>query len=98
VITGSDMEVWLEHLDTRIDKFDPEHFHFDVPETNISGLTASIYQSKPLATPDPPIKDMVEAKQPMTLQLNFKELDLANIKLDYKNDVSAMYTTLDMAH
>ena len=96
IVTGSDMEAWLEHLDTRIDKFDPEHFHFDVPSTNINGLTARIYQSKPLATPEPAIKDIAEAKQPIPLQLNFKEVDLANIKLDYRNDVSAMYTTLDI--
>jgi translocation and assembly module TamB len=96
VITGSDMEAWLEHLDTRIDKFDPEHFHFDVPSTNISGLTAKIYQYKPLATPEPAIKDIAEAKQPIALQLNFNEADLVNIKLDYRNDVSAMYTTLDI--
>src|SRR3990170_1899294 len=27
VITGSDMEAWVDHLDTRIDKFDPAHLH-----------------------------------------------------------------------
>lgn len=96
VITGSDMEAWLDHLDTRIDKFDPEHFLFDVPVTNIQGLTARIYQAKPLVTPDPALKDLAEAKEPIALQLNFKEMDLANIKLDYRNDVSAIYTTLDI--
>ncbi|RYF93586.1 MAG: AsmA family protein, partial [Chitinophagaceae bacterium] len=31
VVTGNDMEAWLEHLDTRIDTFDPAKLHFDVP-------------------------------------------------------------------
>ncbi|HEV8272578.1 MAG TPA: hypothetical protein VGQ04_14805, partial [Chitinophagaceae bacterium] len=31
-ITGTDAEAWLDHLDTRIDKMDYEHFYFDVPK------------------------------------------------------------------
>ena len=96
VITGSDMEVWLDHLDTRIDKFDPANLHFDVPETNINGLTAKIYQSKPLAKPEPEAKDRIEAKQPNPLHLDFNEVDLTQIKLDYRNDVSATYTNFDI--
>lgn len=96
VITGNDMEAWLEHLDTRVEKFDLEHLYFEVPETNISGFTARIYQTKPLARPEPEIKDIAEAKQPLALQMIFKEIDLKKVKLDYRNDVSAMYTTLDV--
>jgi len=95
-ITGSDMEAWLDHLDTRIDKMDYEHFYFDVPKTNINGLTARIYQVKPLATPEPEIKDIIEAQQPPVLKLFFKELNLQNIKLDYRNNVSATYSTIDL--
>ncbi|HET9745935.1 MAG TPA: hypothetical protein VFP97_09490, partial [Chitinophagaceae bacterium] len=95
-ITGSDMEAWVEHLDTRIDKMDYEHLYFDVPETNINGLTARIYQTKPLARPEPDIKDIVEAQQPSLLKLLFKEANIQNVKIDYRNDVSAFYTTLDL--
>ena len=96
-ITGSDMEAWLEHLDTRIDKMDYQHLYFDIPKTRINGLTARIYQAKPLVTPEPEIKDVVEAKQPSPLKLFFKEADLTNIKVDYRNDVSAFYSTVDLA-
>ena len=95
-ISGSDMEAWVEHLDSRIDKMDYEHLYFDVPETNIDGLTARIYQTKPLAKPEPEIKDIIEAQQPALLKLLFKEANLQNIKIDYRNDVSAFYTTLDL--
>jgi translocation and assembly module TamB len=95
-ITGTDAEAWLDHLDTRIDKMDYEHFYFDVPKTNINGLTARIYQVKPLAKLEPAIKDMVEAQQPSALKLLFKELDLQNIKLDFRNDVSATYSRVDL--
>jgi hypothetical protein len=82
-ITGTDAEAWLEHLDSRIDKMDYEHFYFDVPNTNIKGLTARIYQVKPLVKLEPAIKDMVEAQQPSGIKLFFKELNLENIKLDF---------------
>jgi len=95
-ITGSNMEAWVNHLDGRIDKMDYEHLYFDVPKTNVDGLTANIYQTKPLAKPEPEIKDIVEAQQPLLMKLLFKEADLKNIKIDYRNDVSAFYTTLDI--
>jgi len=95
-ISGSDMEAWLEHLDTKIDKMDYEHLYFDIPKTNINGLTARIYQVKPLVKLEPEIKDIVEARQPSPLKLFFKELDLQNIKVDYRNDVSAFYSTIDL--
>ncbi|HET6769516.1 MAG TPA: translocation/assembly module TamB domain-containing protein [Chitinophagaceae bacterium] len=102
-VSGSDMEAWLDHLDTRIDKMparlsggDYEHLYFDIPKTNINGLIARIYQSKPLVKLEPEIKDMVEARQPFALQLFFKEMDLQNIKVDYRNDVSGVYSTIDL--
>ena len=95
-ITGSDMDAWIDHLDTRIDKMDYDHLYFDIPKTNINGLTARIYQSKPLAKLEPEIKDIIEAKQPSPLQLFFKELNLQNIRVDYRNDVSAAYSTIDL--
>ena len=95
-ISGTDAEAWLDHLDTRIDKMDYGHFYFDVPKTNIKGLTARVYQVKPLMELEPAAKDMVEAQQPSAFKLLFKELNLENIKLDYRNDVSATYSTIDL--
>ena len=95
-ITGANAEAWLDHLDTRIDKMDYEHFYFDVPKTSIKGLTARIYQVKPLLELEPAAKDMAEAQQPSVLKLLFKELNLENIKLDYRNDVSATYSIIDL--
>jgi hypothetical protein len=96
VITGSDMETWIDHLDTRIDEFDPQRLNFNVPQTNISGVAARIYQVKPLARPEPEIKDMIEARQPSPLQLAFSQLNLENFRLEYRNDVSATYAVFDL--
>jgi len=96
VITGNDMDVWLGHFETSIDKFDINNQQFDVPVTKISGLKARVYQSKPLMTPEPLSKDMADAKEPSKMQLNFRKLLLDNIVLDYRNDVSSLYTTLNL--
>jgi hypothetical protein len=45
---------------------------------------------------EPAAKDMAEAQQPAALKLLFKELNLENIKLDYRNDVSATYSKIDL--
>ena len=96
VITGSDMEAWLDHLDTRVRSFDPAKLLFDVPKTNISGLTARVYQMKPLAKSEPEAKDMIEATEPNPLHLAFDEVNLEKIKLDFRNDVSATYANVDL--
>jgi translocation and assembly module TamB len=93
VVTGNNMEAWVDHLDTHIDVFDPQRLNFDVPETNISGLTASIRQTKPLATPEPAIKDSIEAVQPIAMMLAFDNIDLEKINITYQNDISAIHTS-----
>ncbi|WP_315815154.1 hypothetical protein [Paraflavitalea speifideaquila] len=62
VVSGSDMTVFVGHLDTRIDAFDPAHAVYAVPSTRLSGLRASIYQRKPLVTPGR--RPRIRQKQP----------------------------------
>ena len=95
-ITGSDMEGWLEHLDTRIEKMDHEKLYFDIAKTNVKGFTGRIYQSKPLVKLEPESKDLVEARQPSPLHLDIEEMNLQNVRLDYRNDVSATYSIIDL--
>ncbi|HUM66867.1 MAG TPA: hypothetical protein PLV32_13500, partial [Chitinophagaceae bacterium] len=96
VVTGNDMEASLDHLYTQVDNFDPAQMIYDVPKTNISGLVARVYQSKPMATAEPESKDSMEALEPSPIQIRFKTLQLEKIDLDYRNDVSSFYTRLDL--
>src|SRR5687767_4971797 len=95
-VTGSDIEAWIGHLNSRIDKFDPANFIVDVPRLNVEGFRAKVYQLKTLATPEPLSKDIVEARKPIDLRLDFNEVDLKDVYVDYRNDVSAFYSTLDI--
>lgn len=96
VITGNDMDVWVNDLTTRIDVFDPIKMTFDIPDIQVNGIRGRIYQSKPLVSDDPLSKDLAEAAQPILLNLKFNTIALQNIDLDYRNDVSAFYTTLKL--
>lgn len=96
VVTGNDMTVYVGHLDTRIDVFDPTHAIFSVPSTKLSGLRATIYQRKPLMTDESPATDSADAAAGVGMQLSFKEIALEDCALDYGNDVSAFYTNLQL--
>lgn len=96
VVTGNDMTVYIGHLDTRIDVFDPAHSIFSVPSTTLSGLRATIYQRKPLVTPESPATDAAEAAAGPDMQLSFKQIALEDCTLDYGNDESAFYTNLQL--
>lgn len=97
VVTGNDVEAWLAHFDTRIDELDPGLNIYRIPKVNLNGLTARVYQSKPMATPDVPEKDRAEAQQPAPpMQILVDEIALDKIKVDFKNDVSAFYANLDL--
>ncbi len=95
VISGSDMDVDINHFTTKIDKFDPYKFIFSIPETQVNGVTARIYQRKPIVDAvNSESKDMAQAAKPIDLDLQFKNLSLQNIDLDYRNDVSAFYNRI----
>ena len=96
VITGNDVETWLDHFETKISKIDLARSQFDISRFTVDGLNAKVYQSKPIVKAEPESKDVADAKEPVPFQLNLKELLLKKIKLDYRNDVSSFYTSLDL--
>src|SRR5436305_1215209 len=49
VVTGNDVDVYLNHFDTRINTFDPTNLRYDVPSIVLNGIRGSIKQSQPMA-------------------------------------------------
>ena len=95
-VTGNDAEAMIGHFETRLGTFDLTHMRFDVSRFNLSDFTVKVYQSKPLVQSEPESKDIADAKEPIRLQLNVKEVSLEKINIDYRNDVSAFYTRIDL--
>jgi len=96
VITGSDMFAHIGNLAATIDTLDPYTLHFDIPSIIARNVQARIRQYKPLVKPEPLSKDIADAAQPAAMQLNFGTLDLSKFKVEYDNDVSAFYTTVNI--
>ncbi|WP_018616045.1 translocation/assembly module TamB domain-containing protein [Segetibacter koreensis] len=94
VVTGNDVDVYLNHFDTRIDTFDPANLRYDVPSITLNGFKGRVHQSQPMAVtavvanPD----STVSNEPPKFLNFTNKEILLKDIDLNYTNDVSAMTT------
>jgi translocation and assembly module TamB len=95
-VTGNNMRVRIGAAEARMDSINPSAFYYDIPSVAISDLTAVVKQTKPLATPEPPAKDVAEAAAPQPMQLRIGDVTLSKINLDYANDVSAFYTVLNL--
>src|SRR4051812_26515299 len=49
VVTGNDVDVYLEHFNTNIDTFDPTNLRYDVPSIVFRGVRGTINQTQPMA-------------------------------------------------
>ncbi|MEO6315672.1 MAG: translocation/assembly module TamB domain-containing protein [Chitinophagaceae bacterium] len=96
VVSGNDVEVWIEHSNTAIDKLDPTHMQYDVPLIELKGVRARVYQNKPLQTPAENTAAIKKSDDPNPLQLALKKIDLSDISLDYRNNISALYSTIQL--
>lgn len=95
-ITGNDMLARIGDLTANIDTLDIYASHYSIPLLMARNVVARINQTKPLVTAEPASKDIAEANGPIPFKLNFGEIDLSKIDLQYKNDVSAFYTTMNI--
>lgn len=93
-VTGNDVNVYLNHFDTRIDTFDPANLRYDVPSITLNGFKGRVRQTKPLlvtavnSNPD----STVGNEAPAFLHFSNKEILLKDVDINYSNEVSAMTT------
>jgi len=97
-VTGNDMTLGLKHFDTEFDVFDLAKRKFSVPKTNIKGITANIYQYRPLLVANASANETIPhtGSPAPSLDFSFKKLTLSEVNLNYRNEVSALYSTLNL--
>lgn len=99
-VTGSDVRFRLAHFDTRITDFNMDSMRFAIPRMKLSGLVATVYQHKPVTVEPvtnentPSVTDTPSSSPVMDLTLG--TIDLSKIKLDYRNDITAINTQIDL--
>ncbi len=97
VITGNDMVMSVGKFSAKIDSMNLETSHFVFPSIDLSDVTMRFNQTTPLVTvTDPLSADMAKAAQPITTKLDFGKINLNRINLLYTNDVSDVYSHLNI--
>ncbi|HEY1024677.1 MAG TPA: translocation/assembly module TamB domain-containing protein [Sphingobacteriaceae bacterium] len=97
-VTASDIAFTLGHFDTRITDFNLDNMRYNIPEINLEGLNARVYQLKPVKV-KPAANEttpLVAASAAPTLDLKLGILDVSKVKVDYRNDISAINTQVDL--
>jgi len=96
IITGNDMYAAIKGMTARIDSLNPTLSHYAVPDITVRGMKVRFKQQTPLVEPEPISEDLNEAVTPAALKLNFGNISLYNVDVDYGNDVSAFYTLFNI--
>ncbi|RYF86316.1 MAG: hypothetical protein EON98_04030 [Chitinophagaceae bacterium] len=96
VITGNDVFARIGYATTAIDKIDPTTQTFDFPSLILRNATVRMKQTKPLLEPKPLSQDLAEAKAPAPFNLSFGTIDLSKVSIQYDNDVSALYSKINV--
>lgn len=88
--TGTDMYAYIGDFETKINKFDINHYVFDVPQFRLQHVVARSYQHKPLVEPKSVAEVVANNSAPPKVDLKMANLTLRDIDADYGNDVSAL--------
>ncbi|HUC83003.1 MAG TPA: hypothetical protein VMR70_18990, partial [Flavisolibacter sp.] len=96
VITGNDVYAKIGYATTTIDTVDPYTQTFDFPSLILRNSVVRMKQTKPLLTPQPLSKDIAEAQAPSPMNINFGVIDLSKVSIQYDNDVSALYSNINI--
>ncbi len=92
IVTGNDVDLYLNHFDTRIKTIDLAHLKYDVPSIVIDGIKGTIKQRKPIAltvvntNPD----SLVTNESPAFINFTNGATFLKNVDINYNNEVTAL--------
>jgi len=96
VVTGTKADAWIDHFDTKVNKYDAEHLLIDIPYINLNGLMAHFRQIKPLEVPNAlPDSNEVQTTS-INPQITLGKVSITKSNLGYTNDIDALYTTADI--
>src|SRR5260221_6092503 len=100
-VTGSDVEVFIGHNETKMDELDPANSRYGAPSIALKGLRGRIYQGRPMGTgsvagtatakasPDPAAEGGGRA-------LRLGKIDIVKRGLDYRQSANALATALQL--
>lgn len=95
-VTSNDVALYLGHFDTRIKEFDLDKMKFEIPKIVLSGVNAKVIQGEPPLKVESTAKVESDSNKPFDLDLKLGTVDLSKIKVNYKNDISALASDINL--
>lgn len=93
IVTGNDVVIWIEQSNIKADSTDLHNMRFVLPQFTLKGVTARIYQQKPLQTP---YEHPATPTANPAFRLAVANISLEDIDLDYRNDVSRLHSNVQL--
>ncbi|MBP0904988.1 translocation/assembly module TamB domain-containing protein [Mariniflexile gromovii] len=92
-VSKNDIDVFINHFDTKIDKFNLNDLSFDVPKINLIGFNLVLNQDLVEATKKA-TKKIEEGAETSIIKLNLKDINLENINISYKDAITNIDTKI----
>jgi hypothetical protein len=96
-VSNTKLALFVNHFDSKINKFDLKKLSFDVPDINLNGFKMALNQDIVEATVKvvKEIKDKTDSKY---LKLNLENIQLNNIDVNYINAITNIGTKIQFLH
>tara|TARA_R110000850_G_scaffold115256_5_gene230659 strand:+ start:29849 stop:34816 length:4968 start_codon:yes stop_codon:yes gene_type:complete len=94
-VAKNNVDLYINHFDTDIKKFDLQKLTFDVPEINMKGLKLKLNQDLVEATKKVG-KKIEEEAETTILKLNLKDINLEKIDVTYKDAITNLDTKIQV--
>ena len=93
-ISNNDIQLKLNHFDTRIKTFDLDKMNFEIPKINVDGL--NLFFKQGLIFNKINTVENKNANAKTNFNLNFGEIDLSKILIAYQDENSKINTKIDL--
>ncbi|CAN5277660.1 hypothetical protein BH23BAC2_BH23BAC2_17960 [soil metagenome] len=94
-ITQSVITANLNHLDSRIGKFDPENLIYEIPELNVDGLRFQMEQGK-VAQVSSPLQIEQNSEDSKPLDLSLGDISLKNVSVILRSEEAGLDTNFEL--
>jgi len=95
-ITKNNLDVYLNHFDTRIKKFDLDKLDFEIPKINLDGLNLDLAQGVVNELEKKSIAVAADVAKTPQLKLKLGDIELSNIIIAYANSSTKLKTNLKL--
>ena len=93
LLTGNNLDVNMGVFELTMNKFDLQHYIFGIEEIKLENTTANLVQTK---MPEVTVEVAEESTDTMTLDLNFHEIALKNVRANYTQEATGQIMRLDL--